>query len=101
MFEFDKYERSLRKDVYAAPAVPYQPVTDIAGMSVLYWGEHCVECAAPVCYSSCDLYRPRPDRRCRRFTFGVYKNLAFPSIHGYGVEVSFKKWARECDGYSQ
>lgn len=63
-------------------------------MSLLYWAEHCVECAAPSCYQTCDLYQPRTDTRCRRFTFGAYKNRNFRTSCGYGVEVSFKKWAK-------
>lgn len=54
MFEFDQvaaYPADL-----ATPELPYQPVTDISEMSLLIWGEHCIECAAPACYSTCDLY---------------------------------------------
>jgi FkbH-like protein len=63
-------------------------------MSMLYWVEHCVECAAPECYQSCDLYQPRADTRCRRFAYGAMKNRNFSSLRGYGVEISFKKWAK-------
>src|SRR5437879_2450330 len=94
MFEFDKYDSSLHKEGAAAPATPYSPAADVAGMSLLMWGEHCVECAAPACYSTCDLYQARSDLRCRRFGFGAHKNASFPSLRGYGVEVSFKKWAK-------
>ncbi len=93
MFEFD-YQSDLHPEEPAAPAVNYELAADIAGMSFLHWGEHCVECAAPACYASCDLYEPRSDMRCRRFAFGAYKNHSFRSLHGYGVEVSFKKWAK-------
>ena len=94
MFEFDKYEKALHRDSPATPVTPFMPASDIAAMSLLVWGEHCVECAAPSCFVSCDLYQPRPDQRCRRFAFGAYKNTAFPSSRGYGVEVVFKKWAK-------
>ena len=60
----------------------------------MYWAEHCVECAAPSCYQTCDLYQPRMDLRCRRFTFGAFKNDNFHSVRGCGVEISFKKWAK-------
>ena len=53
-----------------------------------------MECAAPACYASCDLYQPRADGRCRRFAYGAFKNFNFPSLRGYGVEISFKKWAK-------
>lgn len=58
----------------------------------MVWGEHCTECAAPGCYQTCDLYEARPDTRCRRFRFGIYKNRRFTSFRGYGAEVAFKKW---------
>src|ERR1700730_2036999 len=94
MFEFDKYDPKLHPEKTARPAIAYNPANDVAGISFLHWGEHCVECAAPACYSSCDLYQPRSDMRCRRFAFGAYKNCSFRSLRGYGVEVSFKKWAK-------
>jgi len=94
LFEFDKYERDLHQVPPAFPGLPYQAVENIQSMSLLYWAEHCVECAAPSCYQTCDLYRPRTDSRCRRFTFGAYKNRNFRTPRGSGVEVSFKKWAK-------
>jgi FkbH-like protein len=94
MFETDKYDRKLHREPPAQPEVKYQHLENMDGMSFLLWAEHCVECAAPACYSSCDLYEPRSDWRCRRFAFGAYKNPAFASARGYGVEVRFKKWAK-------
>jgi FkbH-like protein len=94
MFELDKYDAKLHKVTPAAPAIPYEPVSDVSGMSLLLWAEHCVECAAPACYATCDLYQARSDSRCRRFAYGAYKNRSFKSWRGYGVEISFKKWAK-------
>lgn len=94
LFEFDKYERALHQLPPAAPKLPYEPAGNIQRVSLLYWAEHCVECAAPSCYLTCDLYRPRTDARCRRFTFGAYQNRNFRTSRAYGVEVSFKKWAK-------
>jgi FkbH-like protein len=93
MFETDKYEKRLRR---TPPHTPdeYEYVRAVDRMSFLYWGEHCVECAAPACYRTCELYQARPDRRCRRFQFGIYRNSAYRSMRGYGVEVAFKKWAK-------
>lgn len=94
MFEVDKDDPKLHEQRALRPASHYSPEMDIEEISLLYWGEHCVECAAPSCYQSCDLYEPRTDKRCRRFAFGAHKNRNFPSLRGYGVEVSFKKWAK-------
>jgi FkbH-like protein len=94
MFELDKYDAQLHGEQASVPASNYAPEMNVEKMSLLFWGEHCVECAAPSCYQTCDLYQPRADKRCRRFAFGVYKNRNFRSMRGYGVEVSFKKWAK-------
>lgn len=65
----------------------------------MVWGEHCIECADPGCYASCDLYQRRPDGRCRRFAYGIYRNRWFPSLRGYGAEIAFKRWGKlEADG---
>ena len=94
MFELDKYESRLHTERPASPTMLYEWASNVKEMSLLFWAEHCVECAAPACYQSCDLYQPRSDKRCRRFAFGAYKNRNFTSLRGYGVEVSFKKWAK-------
>jgi FkbH-like protein len=92
MFEFNQYDRRLHTASAARPELPYAPYDNVAKLSLMYWWEHCTECAAPACYTTCDLYEARADTRCRRFRFGVYKNRNFPSLRGYGAEVAFKKW---------
>jgi FkbH-like protein len=94
LFELDKYDKKLHSLKPATPELPYEVARNIRKTSLIYWAEHCVECAAPSCYQSCDLYQPRTDVRCRRFTFGAFKNQNFHSKRGYGVEIAFKKWAK-------
>ena len=43
----------------------------VAQRSLIVWGEHCSECAAPACYTACNFYTPRPDGHCRRFVHGI------------------------------
>ncbi|WP_158274607.1 HAD-IIIC family phosphatase [Sphingosinicella humi] len=93
MFEFDKYDREAAHQP-ASPKISYTPFEGGRKRALLLWGEHCIECAAPDCFVSCDLYQARPDRRCRRFRFGAFKNTAFQSSSGYGAEVIFKRWAK-------
>lgn len=93
MFEFDKSDRS-GSSVASAPCDPYQPFEGGRRRSFLLWGEHCIECAAPDCYSSCNLYQARPDKRCRRFEYGALKNRNFASSAGHGAEVRFKRWGK-------
>ncbi len=42
----------------------------VAAFTLTPWKEHCTECAMPGCYSTCDLYAPRRDGKCRRFVNG-------------------------------
>ena len=93
MFEFHQYSPQHHAKPLQ-PFSPYHPVDNVKKMSLLFWSEHCVECAAPACFSTCDLYDRRPDSRCRRFTFGMFRNPRFSSIRGYGVEIEFKKWGK-------
>lgn len=93
MFEFEKHVPA--PDFAAAsPREAYVPLAGIRRRSFLLWGEHCIECAAPDCFTSCDLYDARPDRRCRRFESGVYRNRAFACASGYGAEIRFKTWGK-------
>jgi FkbH-like protein len=94
MFEIDQYQKEFHAEPIAAPEEPSAAHDKIDKVSLLFWGEHCTECAAPGCYQTCDLYQPRPDGRCRRFGYGIHKNRHFSSIRGYGAEISFKKWGR-------
>src|SRR3546814_302487 len=93
MFEFDKHDREVAHQP-ASPKTSYAPFKGGRKRALLLWGEHCIECAAPDCFVSCDLYQARPDCRCRRFRFGAFKNTAFQSSSGYGAEVIFKRWAK-------
>jgi len=92
VFEFFRYDR--RKHASAPATVGHLPTgqKSIARKSFLFWGEHCVECAAPACYSSCSLYEPRADGRCRRFEYGIYENTALDGQPA--AELVFKQWAQ-------
>jgi HAD superfamily phosphatase (TIGR01681 family) len=95
MFETDAYESHLHRPTQPLrPVYHYEPAAGVAEMSMLIWGEHCIECAAPSCFQTCDLYQKRPDQRCRRFSYGIYRNRRFASPRNFGAEVSFKKWGK-------
>lgn len=94
MFEPDQQDRTQLAGTRLRPDQPYEPVTDVIKTSRMVWGEHCIECAAPDCYTTCDLYKARPDGRCRRLQYGQLPNPNFPSWRGCGVEVRFKQWAK-------
>jgi len=81
MFEFDKcdFNPYLHKESPARPVASFEPVADVEGVALLLWGEHRIECAAPACYSTFNLYQPRSDLLCRRFQFGCLRNQALSS----------------------
>ena len=62
--------------------------------SAIVWGEHCTECAWPVCYSTCSLYTPRADYQCRRFVKGIERveSNAAPMLDLH--RIGFRKWAK-------
>jgi len=94
MFEHHQYRRHkhLQKYVDLPPELP--PLPKIKAMSLLIWGEHCTECAIPGCYSTCTLYEARPDKRCRRFEFGIGLNDNFKNSQRDTAEIKFKRWGR-------
>lgn len=62
--------------------------------SLLYWEDHCLECAAPLCYTTCSLYVARADKRCSRFLYGIYPNPRFQGLLDYGADVQFRRWGK-------
>ena len=58
----------------------------------LMWIEHCVECSAPLCYSTCKMYKPRADKRCLRFEHGVLPVRFGRDI--WGGQITFRRWAK-------
>jgi FkbH-like protein len=92
VFEFNKHQG--RQEKAARPAGAYTPFDGGRRRALLLWGEHCTECAAPDCYTSCSLFSARPDGRCRRFQYGVYRNTNFTSAAGHGAEVIFRRWGK-------
>ena len=59
--------------------------------SLIRWGEHCTECAFPVCYASCAFYTPRPDLHCRRFEDGFEPVTAGDLSL---TRIRFRRWAK-------
>lgn len=57
----------------------------------LMWGEHCIECSAPLCYGTCPRYEAREDGHCRRFKYGIEPLVVDDKI---GAKIVFKPWAK-------
>ncbi|ARN73617.1 HAD-IIIC family phosphatase [Oceanicoccus sagamiensis] len=97
MYEFEvDFKQYRAEDVPADVQKAFQLNTevfkDVEAISPLLWEEHCTECAMPGCYSTCDIYEPRKDGKCRRFTHGISKIAAESGMLDYIVKVDFKRW---------
>jgi FkbH-like protein len=84
-------ERELPEDILARFAESRKAV---AKRTMIPWGEHCTECVWPTCYSTCDLYQPRFDGRCRRFVEGMVRIEHPESVNSYLLKITFKRWAK-------
>ena len=90
MFQFESLK--VAKPGVAADALDSLPEPDARAQALLAWTEHCVECAAPSCYATCDLYDPTPLGKCRRFDNGI---LAVPRPGKAPLaEIKFKRWGK-------
>jgi FkbH-like protein len=95
------YETESNLKVEASAQVPgevFEAFTQ-QGRELLYrtifpWSEHCTECVWPTCYTTCDLYEPREDLRCRRFVDGMVRIECPGSVNSYILKITFKRWAR-------
>lgn len=66
----------------------------IEARTVLPWSEHCTECVWPTCYTTCDMYSPREDKRCRRFVDGMVRIDHPAAVNGYLLKIRFKRWGK-------
>lgn len=95
------YETEANHSVLSSTELPSEIVAQFGRLgqsvierTVLPWSEHCTECVWPTCYTTCDLYAPRQDGRCRRFTEGMVRVECPQSISGYVLKITFKRWAK-------
>ena len=66
----------------------------VIARSLLPWSEHCTECVWPTCYTTCDLYEPREDLRCRRFVDGMVRIDIPANPDAYLLKIRFKQWGK-------
>lgn len=95
MYEFEVNHGSQTKTNAVDIVKSFEPLEQkIEALSVLPWEEHCTECAMPMCYTTCKLYEPRKDGKCRRFTDGIVPFHGANNPQGFITKVSFKRWGQ-------
>ena len=65
---------------------------EIKKIRIAQWEEHCLECAAPQCYRSCEKYAARQDGRCRLLLHGFQPQSNPEATLPAGARVIFKPW---------
>ncbi len=95
------YETEVNNRTDSSSEIPVDVIKEfgkLAGIvqtrTTLAWSEHCTECVWPVCYSTCDLYSPREDGRCRRFIDGMVRVNCSEAINSYLLKIKFKRWGK-------
>ena len=58
---------------------------------LIFWREHCHECAPPLCYTNCKNYLERSDGKCQLINNGISRVNISGSLHYY---LQFRKWAK-------
>lgn len=95
------YETEANHTVESANQIPPEVLAGFGSLTgkilfrtVLPWSEHCTECVWPTCYSTCDLYTPRADGRCRRFRDGMVRIESSSAPNSYVLKIRFKRWGK-------
>jgi FkbH-like protein len=66
----------------------------VTHLSLQFHGEHCTECAAPDCHTTCDLFERGAVGRCRRFQDGIVVRPLAGGAVPYTMEILFKPWGQ-------
>jgi FkbH-like protein len=95
------YETEANSEVGSPAQIPDEVMRSfehlkgrVRSRTVLPWSEHCTECVSPTCYTTCDLYSPRQDGKCRRFTEGMVRIEAPSAANSYLLKIRFKRWGK-------
>lgn len=95
------YETEANRKRESSDQIPAEVIAQLRDLkgavlerTVLPWSEHCTECVWPTCYSTCDLYSPREDGRCRRFSDGMVRVDCSEALSSYLLKIRFKRWGK-------
>lgn len=91
MYQFYYADQSVQ-DERQACRMNVRDRFEITAIRPAMWEEHCLECAAPLCFENCLHYQARSDGRCKRFENGLNTFAAENACCGQGAHVRFRKW---------
>lgn len=90
----EKLFKSFNEDSFDIPSSSNFKSINIEKVAPLYWEEHCIECAIPSCFDSCQLFVKREDGKCSRFTYGIFTNHKTKGLFDFGADINFERWAK-------
>jgi len=95
------YETEANHKIESADCIPpsiaasfSESKKSVLERTAIPWSEHCTECVWPTCYTTCDLYTPRKDGRCRRFVDGMVRIPCPEASNAYLLKIRFKRWGK-------
>lgn len=65
---------------------------EVTAIRPTMWEEHCLECAAPLCFGNCAHYAERSDGRCKRFENGIAVSEEMSGCCNQIAHLKFRKW---------
>ena len=98
MYQFEWFDEVLYNAENAKnPSPQFKSQVDISNIDKVlfcHWEEHCLECAPPLCFSTCSVYMMRGDHKCRKVYYGVARNKNFKGLFDFGADIKFRKWGK-------
>lgn len=70
----------------------YVNINSVESIRVLFWEEHCLECAMPLCYHNCEKYIERKDGRCKKTHYGIRKGKKRGTLQN--ATLKFQPWGK-------
>lgn len=94
MYESEVYLKYVEEDIPDGVLNRFaETYRSLKTMSILHWSEHCTECTMPQCFTTCNLYTPRVDGKCKRFLHGVELVKCHTQADGSQIlKIQFKRW---------
>lgn len=88
----EKSEYNHGGEIFQVPNFKWKK-EDIEYKRVMFWEEHCLECAPPDCYNTCIYFKERVDGLCRNSFFGL---CPFNQINEFpdSFELTYRKWGK-------
>lgn len=94
MFQTDWYDGYKQLASVPLDDIRHFDINKIEKVQYSFWAEHCLECAPPECYKSCEYYVKRVDGRCKRTEHGQELVSIDGTVMGSGAIIKFRPWAK-------